>query len=89
VGGTSKKPYILRTTSSHDFGNIHLLFSVYVAVMTSLNHIQDTERRQKTRVNGGDISVIQDSGRKLLYEYSRIPNEEMDNHIETIVSYYH
>ena len=57
--------------------------------MASLNHVQDIESRQKTRVDDRDVSVIQDSGRKLLHEYSRIPNEEMDNHIETIVSYDH
>jgi hypothetical protein len=58
-------------------------------MMRGLNYVQDTATRQETRVDGGDISVIQDSGRRLLYQYSGIPNEEMDDHIETIVSYYH
>ncbi|KAN0095788.1 hypothetical protein V8E51_016499 [Hyaloscypha variabilis] len=53
-------------------------------MMRGLNYVQDTTTRQETRVDGGDISVIQDSGRRLLYQYSGIPNEEMDDHIETI-----
>jgi len=57
--------------------------------MRGLNYVQDTATRQETRVDGGNISVIQDSGRKLLYRYIGIPNEETDDHIETIVSYYH
>lgn len=30
-----------------------------------------------------------DSGRKLLHEYSGIPNEDVKSHIESIVSFYH
>jgi hypothetical protein len=58
-------------------------------MMASFSNSKDMENQQKTGVDSGVTSVIQDSGRKLLYEYSKIPNEEMDEHIETIVSYYH
>ena len=57
--------------------------------MTSLDHVQQLENRQKTEMGSGDVSVIQDVGRKLLRDYSGISNKEMDNHIEAIVSHYH
>jgi hypothetical protein len=54
--------------------------------MTSLNQVKYIKEQRQTEVDGGDVSVLQDSGRKLLREYSGIRNDEMDNHIETIVS---
>ena len=54
--------------------------------MTSTSGTQETQGQRMPELYGLDASCIKDSGRQLLREYSGISDEEINGHVETIVS---
>jgi hypothetical protein len=55
--------------------------------MSSFKVTQDTESPRKVEIHNVDASFVKDSGRQLLREYSKFPDEEIEGHVETIVRY--
>ena len=56
--------------------------------MTSINDTQETRGERMPEAYGLDASCIKDSGRQLLREYSGFHDEEINSHVEAIVSPY-
>ena len=56
------------------------------ANMTSTSNTQETQGQRMPELYGLDASCIKDSGRQLLREYSEINDEEINGHVEAIVS---
>ena len=54
--------------------------------MSTLSDVPDVENPQKIEFYNLDPSTLKGSWRELLHEYSRIPDEEIDKHVEAIVS---
>jgi hypothetical protein len=73
----------------HNIGITKVLISfIFVQIaMANVNGIHSTENQKGIDVVSVNASVVQDSGRKLLLEYSGVPEKEINSHVETIVSH--